>query len=1036
MNRILLLPILWIAFFTTSNAQQHSVAREWNELLLESIRNDLARPTIHARNLFHTSIAMYDAWAAYDEEAEPFFLGKTIDGFTCDFEGIGTPANIEAAREEAISYAMFRLLKHRFFNSPARIQMFPQYDAFFFQLGYDSGYTSTDYTTGSAAALGNYIADQLIDFGLQDGSNEQLNYNNQFYAPVNPALVMEFSGNPSLSDPNRWQPLSLDVFIDQSGNVIPFNTPPFLSPEWGQVTPFALSTDDLTIYQRNGDDYYVYHDPSMPPLLDTNTGGDPSENYKWGFSMVNVWSSMLDPSDGVMWDISPASIGNMSNLPKNIAAYPNFYDRLNGGDSSAGHSVNPATGMPYAPQMVPRGDYTRVLAEFWADGPDSETPPGHWFTILNYVNDHPDLEKRFEGQGDLLNDLEWDVKTYFLLGGAMHDAAVCTWGIKGWYDYIRPVSAIRYMAELGQSSDPSLPNYHPGGFLLEPGLIELVEAGDPLAGGLNQNVGEIKILSWRGPDYINNPSTDVAGVGWILAKDWWPYQRPSFVTPNFAGYLSGHSTFSRAAAEMLTMITGDAYFPGGMGEFEVEKDEFLVFEKGPSVDFTLQWATYRDASDQTSLSRIFGGIHPPADDIPGRLIGIRIAEDAFSLGKSYFFQDQDQDGFYSFEDCDDTNALVNANQAEICDGIDNNCDGMIDNGLTINTYYRDSDGDSFGNVSERLDTCLMSAPAGYVADPNDCDDTNAVVYPFSPEICDGIDNDCSGLIDDGLTISTYYLDADGDSFGNPNASISSCESTPPDGYVLNADDCNDGDSNFNPSASEICDGIDNDCNGQIDDDLTVFTYFLDADGDSFGNDNVSLSTCQSTPPNGYVLAGGDCNDGDPFRNPMAAESCDEIDNNCNGEIDEDLAQFIYYLDADGDSFGDATQFISTCSPFPPENYSLSNKDCDDSNAAVNPAVGDVPDNNLDEDCDGVDYYKITKVFPNPTTGEITIHYEHTGDILLNLISMDGRLVREYILPFSNNSTTLDLSDLAQGVYLLRLVDEAGELYFYEKIIKD
>ena len=125
-------------------------------------------------------------------------------------------------------------------------------------------------------------------------------------------------------------------------------------------------------------------------------------------------------------------------------------------------------------------------------------------------------------------------------------------------------------------------------------------------------------------------------MGWILAENWWPYQRPTFVTPPFAGYISGHSTFSRAAAEVMTLLTGDEYFPGGLGEFHAPKNEFLVFEEGPSVDVILQWATYQDASDQPSLSRIWGGIHPPVADIPGRLIGRRIGVDAFHLAEQYF----------------------------------------------------------------------------------------------------------------------------------------------------------------------------------------------------------------------------------------------------------------------------------------------------------------------------------------------------------------------------------------------------------------
>ena len=172
--------------------------------------------------------------------------------------------------------------------------------------------------------------------------------------------------------------------------------------------------------------------------------------------------------------------------------------------------------------------------------------------------------------------------------------------------------------------------------MLIDGYIELVQAGDPLAGEDGEHIGKIKLKAWRGPAYVADPATDLAGVGWILAENWWPYQRSNFVTPPFAGYVSGHSTFSSAAAEILTLLTGDPFFPGGLGEFRVERNSFLVFEEGPSVDVVLQWATYRDVSDQSSLSRMWGGIHPPADDIPARLIGTRIGEDAFALAEGYF----------------------------------------------------------------------------------------------------------------------------------------------------------------------------------------------------------------------------------------------------------------------------------------------------------------------------------------------------------------------------------------------------------------
>lgn len=616
-------------------AQQHTVARKWNESLLEAIRSDFARPTVHARNLFHTSILMYDAWSIYTDTAIPYMLSKNIGSFKCEFEGITIPSNIKSAQEETMSYAVYRLLNHRFENSPGAEESLKIFDDLMDELKYDKAFISTDYSKGSFAALGNAMAACMIEYGLLDGSNEVNDYVNIFYEPVNDPLAPITPGNPDITDPNRWQPLALEVFIGQSGVVLG-EFPDFLGPEWGTVKPFSLSEDDLTKYERAGNEYWVYNDPGTPPNINFKSINVTEDLYKWNFALVSKWSSHLDPSDGVMLDISPASIGNIKEFPNSFDKFDQFYNEDFGGDTGVGRNQNPVTNLPYTEQIVPRGDYGRVLAEFWADGPDSETPPGHWYTLLNYVNDHPLVIKKFRGEGDILSDLEWDVKSYFILGGGMHDAAISAWGIKGWYDYIRPISAIRFMADKGQSSDPNEMNYHEDGIPLTPGLIEIVKTGDPLAGINDTFVGKVKLFSWKGPDYINDPETDEAGVGWILAANWWPYQRPSFVTPPFAGYISGHSTFSRAAAEILTLLTGDEYFPGGMGEFLAEKNKFLVFEEGPSVDVTLQWATYRDASDQCSLSRIWGGIHPPADDIPGRIIGEKIGNEAFVKAETYF----------------------------------------------------------------------------------------------------------------------------------------------------------------------------------------------------------------------------------------------------------------------------------------------------------------------------------------------------------------------------------------------------------------
>lgn len=634
MKKTITLTLFALLFIGGLHAQ-HSVARIWNEAVLDGIRGDFARPTVHARNLFHASMVMYDAWAVYSETGDTYFLGKTLHGYYCPFSGTPMPDNVKAAQEEALSFATYRLLQHRFAGSPAKDSFYVEIDALMDSLGFDRGNTSTNYKCGPAE-LGNYLAEQIIAYGLQDGSNEGNGYANLYYQPINPSLVVEQPGNPTVLDLNRWQPLSLTQIIDQSGNPVPGNTQRFLSPEWGNVLPFSLSPGDAHVYQRDGYNYIVYHDPGPPPQLDTTAVGGLSEEYKWGHELVSVWSSQLDPTDGVLWDISPGAIGNIQAYPTDVPSLRDFYDLLGGGDSGTGRALNPKTGQPYPPQIVPRGDYARVLAEFWADGPTSETPPGHWFSILNHVNDDPLLVKKMRGQGPLLDGLEWDVKAYFALGGAMHDVAITAWGIKGWYDSSRPITALRGMAELGQSSDPNLPHYHPGGLTLIPGYVELIQPGDPLQGASGQFVGEVKVRAWKGPIFVDHPSTDVAGVDWVLAKNWWSFQRPTFVTPPFAGYISGHSTYSRAAAEVLTAMTGDPFFPGGVGEFFCKKNEFLVFEDGPSTDVTLQWATYRDASDQCSLSRIWGGIHPPFDDMPGRLIGMEIGQEAFVYAEQFF----------------------------------------------------------------------------------------------------------------------------------------------------------------------------------------------------------------------------------------------------------------------------------------------------------------------------------------------------------------------------------------------------------------
>jgi hypothetical protein len=577
---------------TRRDLQGRSVARVWDEALLDAIRRDVPAPTVHARNLFHTSAAMWDAWAAYDPDADGYFVHQKLEA-----------DDVRAARETAISYAAYRILLWRYSRAAGLQETFDELVDTMRSLCYRIDYVSTEGV--SPAALGNRIAAAAIAYGERDGSLEQQRYVDTDYRPVNAPLVVAEPG-AEMTDPNRWQPLALAQIVAQNGLPIPGNVQRFVGPHWGHVKGFALPpSDDGTPI-----------DPGPPPRL-----GETDAAFERAAVEVIRDSSYLDPSDGVQIDIGPGALG----------------DNTLGTNDGDGHDLNPATGEPYDPDMVLRGDYARALAQFWADGPASETPPGHWNTVANDVSDTPGFRFRIGGTGPEVDRLEWDVKLYFALNGAVHDAAVAAWGLKGSYDSVRPISMIRYMAGLGQSSDPDEPSYDPQGLPLVPDLVEVVTERSSAPGArhehLADHVGEIAIRAWRGNP--EDPTTEAAGVGWILATEWVPFQLSTFVTPAFAGYVSGHSTFSRAAAEVMTAITGTPYFPGGLFRSTVPADSLQV-ELGPSRDVVLEWATYYDAADQAGVSRLYGGIHIPADDFGGRRIGSQCGKEAWTLARRYF----------------------------------------------------------------------------------------------------------------------------------------------------------------------------------------------------------------------------------------------------------------------------------------------------------------------------------------------------------------------------------------------------------------
>lgn len=501
-----------------------TLVSQWNELALAGVRDGAAKPTIVTRQLFMLSAAMYDAWSAFDTVATPYLLDPALKASSAD---------LAADQERAVSQAAYQVLIKAF---PGYQEATGNFTKQMKRLGYP---ILAEGSADTADGIGFMAAKAVLKARADDGSNEAGSYADivslrfpELYSPVNSADPNDAKGFLGLEFlPNKWAPLrvptgtlkdDLDRPVVDASDPASFRDQTFLTPHWGDVTPFALSSADQ-------------FEPPAPPLFGDNT---------------------------------PYTDGTGDNTRTNDEAWRAQFEEV--------LEIN---------QNL--DDYQRSSAEFWADGPRTESPPGHWNQMAHGIAARDQ------------HTLDDDVKMYFALNGALLDAAIAVWDSKRVHDSARPAASIPY---------------------------------------LHQN----DIISARVPK---------EGVIKIRGEDWRPYQNATFVTPAFPEYVSGHSAFSRSAAEVLTLYTGSNTFYDGqtitpedvnddgakdvLGEFIVAKDS-LIFDTGPDEPVVLRWPTFQDAADEAGLSRIYGGIHIQDGDLRARELGRLIGVQAYEAARTYW----------------------------------------------------------------------------------------------------------------------------------------------------------------------------------------------------------------------------------------------------------------------------------------------------------------------------------------------------------------------------------------------------------------
>jgi hypothetical protein len=508
-----------------------SVVIDWSRTALDAIRASKPRPTVNSRALFLLHTAIYDAWAAYHPAARGTQLGAQLRRPRSE--------HTDDNKRVAVSYAAYGALRTLF---PSYEQQTGALASQMRSLGLPiDPQTLASRDPTSPTGIGNLAAATLLANRLGDGSNQANDYAEivsstypNLFVPVNGAdpQASNAVGGPAF-DPGRWQPLRV---------------------------PTGSAVDPVTgLPVVDNDDPSTYTDQTM---LTPHWGAVMPFGLSWG---------------GEFRPPPPPQ-------PGSATPYTDALGVTTTGDEAYRSQMDEIVTL-----TAELDERQKVIAEFWADGPDSVTPPGHWNEFAT------DLSFKYR------HGIDDDVRMFFALNGALFDSAIACWESKRYYDFCRPVSAIRH-----RYFDAVIP-------------------------------------SWGGPGF---------GTVSMPGSQWLPFQALTFVTPAFSEYTSGHSTFSAAAAEVLRTYTGrDELYDGttrtpydrngdGMGDFVGEfiaRPGALTIEPGlPSRSVALRWATLTAAADEAGMSRRLGGIHFQDGDLWGRRIGLQVGRRALARAQGYW----------------------------------------------------------------------------------------------------------------------------------------------------------------------------------------------------------------------------------------------------------------------------------------------------------------------------------------------------------------------------------------------------------------